>query len=451
MLTKLVKRLQSDWPFPASRSPFYYGWVIAVISTLGFLFSIPGQTMGMAVFADEFIRVLGLSRTELSTAYLFGTVGSALLLTRAGRLYDRCGARVMLVGAPLLLAITLVFISCLGWLSTNIADWLQVDLVWISFPLILIGYFGVRLSGQGVLTSASRNVLLVWFERRRGLVSGVRGVFVSLGFSLAPLLIALLIDCYGWQGALLVMAAVVGIGFTVLALVFVRDHPRVAGIAVDGGDLRDDIPRLDTVKDHTVAQVRRDPVFWVYALALSIHALFGTAVTFHIVAIFSEVGRSREEAFAYFLPQAIVSLSTNLAASAAADKMRLKPFLIVMLMAFILGAIGLTRLDTTWGYILLVVGFGAGGGLWGVLSNLAFIRQFGALHLGEISGLNTALTVFASAVGPVVFSLGNDYFGTFNAAVYGCLVGLCCLLCFAVFIRQPRDLVPLHIPYGPRT
>ena len=443
MIRNIVSRLQSDWPYPAARTPFYYGWVIAVISTLGFLFSIPGQTMGMAVFADEFIRVLGLSRTELSTAYLFGTLGSALLLTRAGRMYDAYGARTMLVGAALLLSLTLMFISILGWLSSSLAAWLRIELFWISFPLILFGYFGVRLSGQGVLTSASRNVLLVWFEIRRGLVSGFRGVFVSLGFSLAPLLIALLIDSYSWQGALWIMAGAVGIGFTFLALILVRDHPHVAGLAVDGGSLSDPKGTANDVSvDKTVAQARRDPVFWIYAMSLSIHALFGTAVTFHIVAIFNEVGRSREEAFAYFLPQAIVSLSTNLIASAAADRARLKPLLIVMLMAFILGAIGLTRLDSSLGYVMLVAGFGIGGGLWGVLSNLAFIRQFGALHLGEISGLNTAFTVFASAIGPVLFSLGNDIYGSFDAAAYGCLGALCLLMVFAIFLRQPRDLVP---------
>ena len=62
---------------------------------------------------------------------------------------------------------------------------------------MVVGYFGVRFSGQGAMTSASRNLLLLWFERRRGLVSGVSGVFVSLGFSLAPSLLAMLID--GWQ------------------------------------------------------------------------------------------------------------------------------------------------------------------------------------------------------------------------------------------------------------
>lgn len=92
-MNSLLRRSQGDWPFRAGRSPFYYGWVIAAVSTLGFIMSIPGQTMGMAVFADAFMEAFGLSRTELSTAYLLGTTGSALFLTRAGRLFDRRGVR----------------------------------------------------------------------------------------------------------------------------------------------------------------------------------------------------------------------------------------------------------------------------------------------------------------------------------------------------------------------
>jgi hypothetical protein len=73
----LFARLRGDWPFPAGKVPVFYGWIIAGISTFGFLFSVPGQTMGMAVFADSFIEVTGLSRTELSWAYMFGTIASA--------------------------------------------------------------------------------------------------------------------------------------------------------------------------------------------------------------------------------------------------------------------------------------------------------------------------------------------------------------------------------------
>ena len=142
----------------------------------------------------------------------------------------------------------------------------------------------------------------------------------------------------------------------------------------------------------------------------------------------------------------MVSTTVNLVASALADSSPLKPFLLIMLSAFLLGAWGLVNLETRWGYWLLVVGFGAGGGLWGVLSNLAFIRYFGRLHLGEISGLNTSLTVFASALGPVLFSLGADLFGTYRAAAILCALILVALLVAAVAISEssPAARAPIN-------
>jgi hypothetical protein len=47
--------LSENWPFQPSKTPFFYGWIILLFSTLGILFSIPGQTIGLAVFTDSFI------------------------------------------------------------------------------------------------------------------------------------------------------------------------------------------------------------------------------------------------------------------------------------------------------------------------------------------------------------------------------------------------------------
>ncbi len=441
---RLATHLRGDWPYPASRVPFFYGWAVALLSTLGFLMSIPGQTMGMAVFADAFIDATGLTRTQLSTAYLIGTLSSATLLTRAGRWYDQMGARIMMVAASVGLGATLVYLCVADQIAVRLSDLLSIAPVFISFPMLALGYFGVRFAGQGVLTSASRNVLLVWFVRRRGFVSGLRGVFVSLGFSISPLLIAMLMDAAGWRGALLWMAGAVGIGFALLAALTVRDHPRLCGLDPDGAAASQGSSNSSAAiqDDWSLAQARRTIVFWIYAAALSVHALFGTAVTFHVVAIFAAAGRSRQEAFAYFIPQAVVSLLVNLSASTLADYMRLKPLLLLMLAAFIVGAVGLVNLAHPAGYVLLVAGFGTGGGLWGVLSNLVFVRQYGALHLGEISGLNTSLTVMASALGPLVFSLALDWFGSFDVASYVCIAALSSLLVAAAVVRQPRDVRP---------
>lgn len=398
---------------------------------MGFLFSVPGQTMGMAVFTDPFIEVLGLTRTQLSIAYLFGTMGSALFLTRAGRWYDRLGGRVMIALSAFALGVMVFYISQADVIASLLGGHSAA-----GFMVILVGYFGVRFFGQGVMTSASRNVLLVWFVKRRGLVSGIRGIFVSLGFSLAPLLLAWLIVTFGWRGALMLMALVVGIFFSSLALVFVRDNPKSCGVRPDGSV---GVPHDDTVTEapsRSIHAASRDPVFWIYSLSLAMHSLFGTALTFHVVSIFAEAGRGRDEAFGYFFPAAVFATTVNLVASWLVDFNPLKPFLIAMLVFFITGAVGLYYLQEPWGFWLLAAGFGSGGGLWGVISNLAFIRYFGPLHLGEISGLNTSLTVFASAIGPAAFSVGLDVFGNYGVAVQLCALVMVGLLVAAIVIKQ---------------
>ena len=432
--------LAPTWPFDAARLPFYYGWVILALSTIGFLLSIPGQTMGMGVFTEHFVEAFDLSRVQLSFAYLLGTATSAMLLTRAGRLYDRVGARLIIAGASFGLGLFVAFIATIDRVSrflAGIAGGTEAA-SGIAFALITLGYFGVRFTGQGVLTSASRNLLLVWFERRRGLVNGIRSLFVAMGFSIAPLLLAQLIIGFEWRGALFAMAIVLALIFPLLALVLVRNNPKECGLRPDGVSLSDPTPVREQ-PSATLAMARKNPVFWIYTAGIAVHALFGTALTFHVVDVFAEAGRSSTEAFAYFIPAAIVSTSVNFLGSAIADHIRLKPLLLVMLVGFIAGAWGMLHLHTQWGYWLLVAGFGVGGGLWGVLSNLAFIRFFGPNHLGEISGLNTSVTVLASALGPFLFSFARDYTGSYAAAQTGCLAALVVLLILSVVIPQKES------------
>lgn len=425
-------RLAATWPYDPARLPLFYGWIIWLFSTLGILFSIPGQTMGMAVFTDPLIAALGLTRTQLSLAYLAGTVGSALLLTRAGRWYDQLGGRIVMAGSSLALAAMLLFIS----VSEQLAGLLQGSRP-LAFAIIFLGYFGVRFFGQGILTNASRNTLLVWFERRRGLVTGIRGVFVSLGFSLAPLFLAWQITLYGWRGTLWLLAAYCAV-FAVAALLVVRDSPESCGLLADGAAHDSNRPTTAGAASMTLAEARLTPVFWLYTLSLSVHSLFITAITFHVVSVFAEAGRGEGEAFGLFLPVAIVATSVNLCAAWLADSYRLQPFLLTMLLGFITAGAGLIYLESDWGYWLLVVGLGIGGGLWSVISNLAFIRYFGALHLGEVTGLVTATMVLASAIGPALFSLGLDWSGSYATAQWLCIGMMLPLFIAALFIPQSK-------------
>ena len=91
--------------------PFFYGWVILFVGTLGILLTIPGQTIGVSTFTDSLLVVLKLSRDELSIAYMFGTMLSALLLTQAGKFFDRFGALRTALIASIGLGISLLYLS----------------------------------------------------------------------------------------------------------------------------------------------------------------------------------------------------------------------------------------------------------------------------------------------------------------------------------------------------
>ncbi|MEO1145695.1 MAG: MFS transporter [Cyanobacteria bacterium J06638_22] len=227
--------MQPDFPFQPQKVPVFYGWVILVVAIVGVLMSIPGQTAGVSVFTDPLIAATGLSRLALSNAYLIGTLTSGLLLPLGGVFIDRYGVRLVVVGASIWLALTLVYLS----MSDRLALWISTSLsldsaVPIAFLLLCLGFVSLRFSGQGMLTLVSRTALGKWFDRKRGRVSGTAGIFVAFGFSSAPLILSFFIDSLGWRGAWLCLSVLVGIGMSSIGWLLLRDNPEECGLMMDG-------------------------------------------------------------------------------------------------------------------------------------------------------------------------------------------------------------------------
>jgi OFA family oxalate/formate antiporter-like MFS transporter len=175
----LNKFFKPSFPFEPKKFPFFYGWWILVIATFGMLASIPGQTIGVGVFTEHLLTVSNLSRLDLSIAYMLGTVGSSLLIPFGGKLLDLWGSRIMIIFAGLGLAFALFLLkNTEGLLSFwNQFSWLSPFAV--SFVILSLIFLLLRQFGQGLMTMVSRFALSKWFDRRRGLVTGINGVFVS--------------------------------------------------------------------------------------------------------------------------------------------------------------------------------------------------------------------------------------------------------------------------------
>ena len=197
----------------------------------------------------------------------------------------------------------------------------------------------------------------------------------------------------------------------------------------------------DVKKEFTRSEALRTRAFWVFAIALSWHGLFTTAVVFHLTAIGAEHGLTRDQAYAIFLPIPLISVSTNFIAGWLSNRFRMRFHLCVMMASQFMFTIALHFFGTFEAQLFLIVGLGISGGLFNVILSVAIPRFFGRLHLGGISGIIASIMVFASALGPVYFGTIQALTGTFNHALTLGLPMPILLILAALRTENPQELL----------
>lgn len=389
----------------------------------------------MSVFTDPLLAATGLSRLSLSNAYFVGTLTSGLLLPFGGAFVDRFGARLVVVAASIWLGLTLIYLS----MSDRIAQWVAIQFaldssVPIAFGLLCLGFISLRFSGQGMLTLVSQTTLGKWFDRRRGMASGTAGIFLSFGFSSAPLLLSFFIEGLGWRGAWLCLAVLVGLGMGTVGWLFYRDNPEECGLVMDGrgsgGEaLKDEtntgadiLSKTATVTqpDFTRQEALRTLAFWAVTLALASQSLTITGITFHIVDIGTAAGLSRNQTVAIFLPIGFISTGVGYFIGIASDRLRLKVLYITMMLSEAIGVASMAHLDSPTLRWLAILGQGFTGGCFGTLSTVTMPRYFGRQHLGAIAGVSMMTLVIGSAIGPSLLATFNALFGNYRFGLYLC-------------------------------
>jgi sugar phosphate permease len=390
------------------RLPFFYGWVIAVIATLGIIMTNPGQTPVISIFIDRFIEDLGISRSLISTLYLVGTVTGGLSLSLWGRQIDRRGPRLMVGVIAGLLGIACLY---MGFVQGAV--------------MLGIGFVLLRMLGQGGLSLVSRNVVNQWWIRRRGLVIGITGVAASLlGMGLFPNIVHSLLARHGWRTTYQILGGALLFGMVPLGLLFFRDRPEDFGLHPDGESLSERDPNRaqtmsawETSRDWTLEAAVRTPSFWVVAATYFASAMLGTGLYFHQVDIFQSRGLAAEVAAAVYAPIAVTSALVRLSSGYLADRLPLRYMLAasmvaltaVMVMAQIFNSIPLAVI-----YGILT---GLNGGLSQTLAGVVWADYFGRRHLGAIAGLASTISVIGSALGPLPLALARDLLGSYNTAL----------------------------------
>lgn len=376
---------------------------VLVVAILTAALTGPGQTIGVSVFIDHFVDDLELSRSQVSGAYLVGTLTGSLILPMVGRFIDRRGVRIAQMIIGVLFAGALLNMSFVTGLIS-----------------LAIGFIGIRLLGQGSLSLVSTVTVSLRFRQNRGTALGIYSVFASGLMALTPVLLAACISTVGWRGAWRIAAIAIAITVVPLAWLGLRHMPKSSNAPVvavphpqeDGESIQDEV-------HYDRPGAIRTRGFWILVAASGSAGMMSTALNFHQIDLLGEAGLTKEAAAAMFLPQVLGSTVAGFSFGYLADRVGSR-YLPAVSMAMLVGAHLLATIAAPGVAVFVyAIMLGAASGAIHTTSATLLPKWFGTTHLGNIQGTLTLFNVGASSLGPVALAVSRSGLGSYPPAILG--------------------------------
>ncbi len=354
-------------------------------------FTVIGLLFSYGIFFKAFETEFGWSRTLLSacSALAFFMMGTLAIV--AGRLNDRFGPRVVLSVSGVLYGLGFVLVSRVG------APW-QMFAIFGTF--IALG-----LSTHDVVTLST---VARWFEKRRGVMSGVVKVGTAAGQVAVPPIAALLIAGYGWRSALVIL----GVGASVLLLIAAQSMRRAPGAEVSAEGT-----------GASFVEARGTRLFWTLCAIQLVFFPVLTSVPLHVAVHGMDLGMSAGAAAGLLSVIGGASVAGRLVVGTAADRIGGKNAYLLCLSCLLAGLLGLNLTGAGAGLFLVMAVYGfAHGGLFTVVSP-AVAEAFGMRAHGAIFGVVLFFGTIGGSVVPILVGWSFDVMGSYSMAFAG-LAGL---------------------------
>jgi MFS family permease len=396
---------------------FYYGWVVLGVAALAMVGTLPGRTQGLGLITEPLLRDLAVDRVRFAQINLVATLAGSAFCFGIGGLVDRRGSRIVLTSLALLLGGVVIAMS-------------SVRGVMLLLVLITL----TRGLGQSALSIVSLAMPGKWFRRRLTWAMGVYALVMSIGFMIAFPIVGAVVLSRGWRVAWAGIGVALVVGLAPIAWLFVRPDPE-ANDELEAPAA--DAPGGGAATDATLATALRSPAFWVFGLASSLYGLVASGIGLFNESILAERGFTPDIYYNALAVTAITGLAGNFVAGAWADRGSLRRVLVVALLLLTGALTALPHVTTTAHVIAQAVAMGVAGGFVMVVFFSFWGKAYGRAHLGRIQGVAQALTVFASAIGPLLLAWCVESTGSYAAAFYTLAAVLLLLALAALVVRVP--------------
>lgn len=385
----------------------YYGWANLAVAALAMVATLPGRTQGLGLITEPLIADLHIDRVTYATINLWATLIGAAFCLPCGRLLDRYGSRIVVTLTVLFLGATVIGMQSMQGIAA------------VSIAITLTRGFG-----QSALSVVSLALVGKWFARRLNLAMGVYALLVGIGFIAAFPSVGAAVLKYGWRPSWGSMGWVLLIVVAPLCWLIVRNQPEDRGLELDG--VSEPAPKLT---DLTTGEALRSPAFWIFALSSSLFGLVYSGISLFNESILVERGFNASVYHDVLVISTMLGLLANFGGGWLATKMPIQR-LSGLGMAALAAALVILPMVRTYRHVLI---YGAIMGIAGGVVTVVFFsvwgQVFGRAHLGRIQGWAQMMTVFASALGPLLLAETLRSTGSYNfifnlLAVLTVLLGL---------------------------
>jgi MFS family permease len=362
-----------------------------------------GQTFFIGLFGEPIRAAFDLSNARFGLLYSLATLCSAATLVWVGRLIDRVDLRAYTAATAL--AYTG---ACL--LMAMVPPWQ---------PLLFLAFFGLRITGQGLMSHIGLTSMGRYFVERRGTAVSAASMGNPVSEAVFPTVGVALIAWLGWRGTWLACAGAVLLVVLPLALWLLRGHgeregARRAQAAADAAS---------GAAEHSwrVGQVLRDPWFYAMLPVVLFTPFTVTGLFFHQAALVSAKGWTLPLFANAFIAFALGAITGALVGGGLVDRFGARRLLLGVLAPAALGLTVLALASAPWAawVVMPAMGLTAGGTL--TLQGALWAEVYGTGHLGAVRSMVYAVMVVATAASPVLFGALLDAGVTFETISAWCV------------------------------
>jgi predicted MFS family arabinose efflux permease len=228
----------------------------------------------------------------------------------------------------------------------------------------------------------------------------VYSLLIGVGFIAAFPAVGQAVLKAGWRPAWSWVGWFLVLGLAPLAALGVRNNPEDHGLRLDG-DIEEQPSNLG---DLTVWEALRSPAFWVFALSSSLFGLVYSGISLFNQSILEQRGFNATTYHTVLVISTMLGLVANFAGGWLASRWSIQKLMGVG-MALLSAALLALPLVRTYAHVVLYgAAMGVSGGVVTVVFFSVWGQAFGRSHLGRVQGCAQTMTVFASAVGPLLLA-----------------------------------------------